>query len=354
MDDVSKSYQVLGLKPGATPEEARQTYRDLVNVWHPDRFSHDERLRLVAQEKLKEINGAYEVVKAGFFDAGNRAVNVEGGEPPASVEPPEPVARRGNRAALWTVSGLVLLALIGTAAFLVLKKPQTESSTARTTSSPRPVHALSFDRNGHVEIATSGSLTGTFTVECWVLNRSGQVGTIIGSRAPKDFGFNIKFRQGKRFHSDIGDGSRWLLTMANAPFRYQRHTWYHLVYVVTPAAYTVYVNGALVEDSPFPSGNPVLYDVDHRLFLGSDGHDAEDLDGSIAELRIWKTARSAEQIKANMGITLKGNEPGLMGYWRFSEGSGTETADSSGRGFKGTLVGIVSWSVEGPSLVPTN
>jgi curved DNA-binding protein CbpA len=53
-------YQLLDLKPGATFGEVKQAYRDMVKVWHPDRFAHDQRLQLIAQEKLKEINIAYE------------------------------------------------------------------------------------------------------------------------------------------------------------------------------------------------------------------------------------------------------------------------------------------------------
>lgn len=51
---------VLGLEPGCSKAQITQTYRDLVKVWHPDRFSHDPRLQIKAQEQLKEINLAYE------------------------------------------------------------------------------------------------------------------------------------------------------------------------------------------------------------------------------------------------------------------------------------------------------
>jgi hypothetical protein len=63
MDDIKRCYEKLGLKPGASEEDAKTAYRDLVQVWHPDRFSHNPSLQKKAEEKLKEINNAYEAVK---------------------------------------------------------------------------------------------------------------------------------------------------------------------------------------------------------------------------------------------------------------------------------------------------
>ncbi len=59
---MDEFYRILGLKLGASQEEIKQAYRDLVRVWHPDRFVHDARLQKIAEEKLKEINSAYEVL----------------------------------------------------------------------------------------------------------------------------------------------------------------------------------------------------------------------------------------------------------------------------------------------------
>jgi len=47
-----------------TPEQLKQAYRDLVRIWHPDRFAHDRRLQLKAEAKLKEINEAYEQLQS--------------------------------------------------------------------------------------------------------------------------------------------------------------------------------------------------------------------------------------------------------------------------------------------------
>jgi DnaJ-like protein len=58
--ELGRAYEVLGVKPGVSDRELKAAHRDLAKVWHPDRFLHDPRLREKAQEKLKEINEAYE------------------------------------------------------------------------------------------------------------------------------------------------------------------------------------------------------------------------------------------------------------------------------------------------------
>jgi uncharacterized protein YjbI with pentapeptide repeats len=63
MDDLGRCYFLLGLEPGATPEQIKEAWRDLAQVWHPDRFNGNDRLQHKAQEKLKEINQAYEKLR---------------------------------------------------------------------------------------------------------------------------------------------------------------------------------------------------------------------------------------------------------------------------------------------------
>ena len=42
-----------------------------------------------------------------------------------------------------------------------------------------------------------------------------------------------------------------------------------------------------------------------------------------------------------MNQTLNGNEPGLVGYWKFDEGTGTTTADATSNGNDGTISGAI-------------
>ncbi len=52
--------------------------------------------------------------------------------------------------------------------------------------------------------------------------------------------------------------------------------------------------------------------------------------GKIDELRVWNVYRTPEQIKTNMRVLLKGNEPGLVAYYHFDEGTGDSSADATG------------------------
>ena len=60
--DINKCYEILEVNKDATPDQVKQAYKDLVNIWHPDRVSNNPRLKQKAEDKLKEINTAYEKV----------------------------------------------------------------------------------------------------------------------------------------------------------------------------------------------------------------------------------------------------------------------------------------------------
>jgi len=61
--NVKRYLEILELQPGASLEELNQAYKDLVNIWHPDRFAHNPRLKGKAEKKLKEVNQAYEALR---------------------------------------------------------------------------------------------------------------------------------------------------------------------------------------------------------------------------------------------------------------------------------------------------
>jgi uncharacterized protein YjbI with pentapeptide repeats len=65
MEDLAHCYLLLGLEPGASLEDVNQAYKDLAFVWHPDRLPSDNpRLQEKAQEKLKQINYARDLLRS--------------------------------------------------------------------------------------------------------------------------------------------------------------------------------------------------------------------------------------------------------------------------------------------------
>lgn len=58
---MNDPYQILGVSENASDEEIKKAYRELARKYHPDNY-HDNPLEDLAQEKMKEINAAYEQI----------------------------------------------------------------------------------------------------------------------------------------------------------------------------------------------------------------------------------------------------------------------------------------------------
>ena len=59
---MTDPYQVLNISSNATDDEVKKAYRDLARKYHPDNY-HDNPLADLAQEKMKEINAAYDEIQ---------------------------------------------------------------------------------------------------------------------------------------------------------------------------------------------------------------------------------------------------------------------------------------------------
>ncbi|MDR0889626.1 MAG: DnaJ domain-containing protein [Oscillospiraceae bacterium] len=57
-------YEVLGVAHGASDEEIKKAYRELARKYHPDNYTNNP-LADLAQERMKEINEAYDMLSKG-------------------------------------------------------------------------------------------------------------------------------------------------------------------------------------------------------------------------------------------------------------------------------------------------
>jgi hypothetical protein len=94
----------------------------------------------------------------------------------------------------------------------------------------------------------------------------------------------------------------------------------------------VLCNGVYIETEPV--GAPDSVTTVQGFSLGSlpGGDGCEAFKGTLEELRIWRTARTQEQIQDNLFLRLLGGKEDLIAYYTFDRGEGKQLRDYSFRG----------------------
>lgn len=69
-DKLIRSFEILEISPEATYEAAKEAYRLMAQVWHPDKHTHNDKLQAKATGKIKEINSAWLEVEEYFKNGG--------------------------------------------------------------------------------------------------------------------------------------------------------------------------------------------------------------------------------------------------------------------------------------------
>ena len=68
-----EALQILGLKQGASPDEVRLAYRELAQMLHPDKFGDNKKLRARAEQQMRIMNEARDVLLKGVSASSRRS-----------------------------------------------------------------------------------------------------------------------------------------------------------------------------------------------------------------------------------------------------------------------------------------
>ena len=114
--------------------------------------------------------------------------------------------------------------------------------------------------------------------------------------------------------------------------------WRHVAAVASTNGVRLYLNGSLGETKAYTEGL-FTNGPDQQAFLGLHCLSwIASLHGEMDEVRLWRTARTPEQIRENMGRKLTGSEEGLVGLWNFDDPA-NPGRDASPGAHHGKLIG---------------
>lgn len=131
---------------------------------------------------------------------------------------------------------------------------------------------------------------------------------------------------------------------------WQANVWYHVAGVIDPVSgMKLYINGVL-QTATDPSTQAIQAQTGSATDMTAVGtwgywgafSGNRFFDGDIDEIRFWDYARSQTQIREKMCSKLTGNEPGLNGYYRFDNSTGTSLSDATANAFNGSLINFSS------------
>lgn len=158
---------------------------------------------------------------------------------------------------------------------------------------------------------------------CWNEDGGGQVLLRFNENGKPWKTLDIVSVSGRYVTGTSGEGD-------NATGFFEENTWYLISIVWDGAQMKVYVNGEL--DTPWQntiSGSQAFKINRFEIGMSWGGYgNSQSYTGRMAEMRIWDRARSQSEIAEGLCSVDPASE-GLLGYWRFNEGSGTVFHDTA-------------------------
>ena len=246
-------------------------------------------------------------------------------------------------------------------------------AAARLTGQPCSPNPYSLEFNGtstnvKIQDPLAFDITGEITVEAWINATQWAANSWAGSIVSKDgwsageFGYALRAGGTGQLSFLIGGWNpnstpaSWQEAQS-PPTAMTTNTWYHVAGTFDGNVVTAYINGVAVGTKNFTG--TILTSAGFPMRFGKycdTVHGTRYWTGMIDEVRVWDRALTASELLANMSMHLDTSitHPGLVGYWRCNESTGTTVHDLSGFNANGTLyAGMPSTSVPFSNTPPS-
>lgn len=176
--------------------------------------------------------------------------------------------------------------------------------------------ALSLDGSidyAWVPDANALDVSNAMTMEFWVkfddIYNSGDINIVSKGFVDETYAFTYDSNTDKlTFHLNTGS----ILNPYFEGVSLQNDTWYHIAGTFDGSTAALYINGLKIAGT---SGSGSINTNNDPLYIGSGGDDVALVDGSMAEVRLWNTAKTEQEINDLMNLSVSGEEPDLAGYW---------------------------------------
>jgi predicted outer membrane repeat protein len=212
-----------------------------------------------------------------------------------------------------------------------------------------PGHTLSFDgADDYVNGSGIDTSLSAFTMEVWIKHAAlpdlvqryitlepeiavlRHDGTIYGGK--DELHFYIKKSNGHLAHIRVDSVL-------------EADKWMHVAATYDGSIMKLYLNGELLQSNTV---NSELFKPDGTYRFSSDG---EPMDGKLDEIRIWKGARTATEIREDMHLIFNRSTKNLLNYWQFNSNTNQFTIDTV-TGISGKLHNMNTSSCWGYSTIP--
>ena len=204
--------------------------------------------------------------------------------------------------------------------------------------------------NGYVAINGLSLDTLDFTVELWIKADSDSYNGVTPFNDPSIFGnknwdnggntgVEIAIYTGGRYKVNFTPASSSRVDqVSSGPQLMSR--WNHIAVSVQRMGYIrLYTNGILTDSINISSthGRSINSTYPYNFCDDGTGAYAHPLSAYVDEFRVWKGARTADQIRRYMCRTVPAGTANLMVYYPMQHTTGTVVTDASGSGHNGTL-----------------